>query len=67
MRATAALAGFLPARWARSAVEAAQHAWRPSNPWHQLHELGSLAETRPAPALDDQQERAKVPRTPSAA
>ena len=40
-------AGSRTLRWA--AVEAAQHAWRPSNPWHQLYaELAARAGKNPA-------------------
>jgi transposase len=40
-------AGSRTLRWA--AVEAAQHAWRPSNPWHQLYtELATRAGKNPA-------------------
>jgi transposase len=40
-------AGSRTLRWA--AVEAAQHAWRPSNPWHQLYtDLGTRAGKNPA-------------------
>jgi transposase len=40
-------AGSRTLRWA--AVEAAQHAWRPSNPWHQLYvDLADRAGTNPA-------------------
>jgi hypothetical protein len=36
-------------RWA--AVEAAQHAWRPTNPWHQLYtDLAQRAGKNPAKA-----------------
>jgi transposase len=42
-------AGSRTLRWA--AVEAAQHAWRPSNPWHQLYvDLGARAGKNPAKA-----------------
>jgi transposase len=40
-------AGSRTLRWA--AVEAAQHAWRPSNPWHQLYtDLAARAGKNPA-------------------
>jgi transposase len=40
-------AGSRTLRWA--AVEAAQHAWRPSNPWHQLYtDLATRAGKNPA-------------------
>ncbi|MDX6686782.1 MAG: hypothetical protein QOF86_2910 [Baekduia sp.] len=40
-------AGSRTLRWA--AVEAAQHAWRPSNPWHQLYiDLADRAGKNPA-------------------
>jgi transposase len=40
-------AGSRTLRWA--AVEAAQHAWRPTNPWHQLYEdLANRAGKNPA-------------------
>jgi len=40
-------AGSRTLRWA--AVEAAQHAWRPSNPWHQLYlDLSKRAGKNPA-------------------
>jgi transposase len=40
-------AGSRTLRWA--AVEAAQHAWRPTNPWHQLYtELAARAGKNPA-------------------
>jgi transposase len=42
-------AGSRTLRWA--AVEAAQHAWRPNNPWHQLYsELAKRAGKNPAKA-----------------
>ena len=42
-------AGSRTLRWA--AVEAAQHAWRPSNPWHQLYsDLAQRAGKNPAKA-----------------
>jgi transposase len=42
-------AGSRTLRWA--AVEAAQHAWRPTNPWHQLYaDLAKRAGTNPAKA-----------------
>ena len=42
-------AGSRTLRWA--AVEAAQHAWRPSNPWHQLYtDLAERAGKNPAKA-----------------
>ena len=42
-------AGSRTLRWA--AVEAAQHAWRPSNPWHQLYtDLAARAGKNPAKA-----------------
>ena len=42
-------AGSRTLRWA--AVEAAQHAWRPTNPWHQLYsELAKRAGKNPAKA-----------------
>src|SRR3954462_14042518 len=42
-------AGSRTLRWAT--VEAAQHAWRPSNPWHQLYtELAKRAGKNPAKA-----------------
>jgi transposase len=42
-------AGSRTLRWA--AVEAAQHAWRPSNPWHRLYtELAERAGKNPAKA-----------------
>ena len=42
-------AGSRTLRWA--AVEAAQHAWRPTNPWHQLYTdvAGAPARTPPSP------------------
>jgi transposase len=40
-------AGSRTLRWA--AVEAAQHAWRPTNPWHQLYtDLAARAAKNPA-------------------
>jgi transposase len=47
-------AGSRTLRWA--AVEAAQHAWRPTNPWHQLYEdvakrSGAAVKPRPAAAV----------------
>jgi transposase len=42
-------AGSRTLRWA--AVEAAQHAWRPSNPWHRLYsDLAERAGKNPAKA-----------------
>ena len=42
-------AGSRTLRWA--AVEAAQHAWRPTNPWHQLYtDLAQRAGKNPAKA-----------------
>ena len=42
-------AGSRTLRWA--AVEAAQHAWRPTNPWHQLYtDLAERAGKNPAKA-----------------
>ena len=42
-------AGSRTLRWA--AVEAAQHAWRPTNPWHQLYtDLAKRAGKNPAKA-----------------
>ena len=42
-------AGSRTLRWA--AVEAAQHAWRPTNPWHQLYtDLAARAGKNPAKA-----------------
>src|SRR4051794_11654789 len=42
-------AGSRTLRWA--AVEAAQHAWRPTNPWHQLYtDLAKRASKNPAKA-----------------
>jgi hypothetical protein len=44
-----AKAGSRTLRWA--VVEAAQHAWRPTNPWHQLYtDLAARAGKNPAKA-----------------